>query len=163
MIARLFRENADIEAFRQRVAALNGDFPFDRDDMIALGDVYFERYPDCFSNRNCQDVTLGYRMVRICVIEKLVRRCEPGSRAILRDLFGNAASLQAGIERLMRETGRQRALECHRMMEEELAAVQHVIDSLPVGMTKERFIGGVSYLHNALYLIKSAIDRAPRG
>ena len=163
MIARLFRENTDIEAFRQKVVAFDGDFPFDKEDMIALGDAYFERYPDCFSNRNCQDVTLGYRMVRICVIEKLVRRCEAVPRAILREAFGNASSIQAGIERLMREIGVERALECHRMMEEELAAVQHVIDSLPVGMTKERFIGGISYLHNALYLIRSAIDKAPLG
>ncbi len=161
MIARLFSENTDIEAFRERVAALKGDFPFEKDDMTALGDVYFERFPDCFSNRNCQDVTLGYRMVRICIIEKLVNRCPAGSIAPLRDLFYDVAALQPKVERLVRDIGRERALECHRLMEDELAAIQHVIDSLPVGMIKERFIGGISYIHNAMYLVKGAIDKSP--
>ena len=161
MIARLFSENTDIEAFRERVASLKGDFPFEKDDMTALGDVYFERFPDCFSNRNCQDVTLGYRIVRICIIEKLVNRCPAESIAPLRDIFYDVTALQPKVERLVRETGRERALDCHRAMEDELSAIQHIIDSLPVGMTKERFIGGISYIHNAMYLIKSAIEKFP--
>ncbi len=161
MIARLFSENTDIEAFRERIAALKGDFPFEKDDMTALGDVYFERYPDCFSNRNCQDVTLGYRMVRICIIEKLINRCPAESIAALRDMFYDVSALQPKVERLVRGIGREKALEHHRAMEDELAAIQHVIDSLPVGMTKERFIGGISYIHNAMYLVKSAIDKFP--
>ncbi|HSV95779.1 MAG TPA: hypothetical protein VLM75_02465 [Spirochaetota bacterium] len=163
MIARLFSENTDLEAFRERVAALKGDFPFEKDDMTALGDVYFERFPDSFSNRNCRDVTRGYRMVRICVIEKLVNRCPAESIAPLRDMFYDVATLQPKVELFVRDVGRERALECHRVMEDELAAIRHVIDSLPIGMIKERFISGISYIYNAIYLIKGAIDKFPVG
>lgn len=159
-VAQLFRDNPDIEDFRERVIALRGDFPFDSEEMQALGDAYFERYPDCFSNRSCQDVALGYRMVRICVIEKLLGGLEERTAAGFREMFYNVSVIPQAVARLCASIGAERFTSHHEEFCRRLGEIQLVIDSLPIGMTKERFIGGVSHIHNVLYIIKSAMKGA---
>ncbi len=158
-IAQLFRDNQEIDDFRREVIALKGDFPFGSEEMQALGDVYFERYPDCFSNRSCQDVALGYRMVRICVIEKLVGHLDDQTAGAFREMFYNVSRIPDAVPALRARMGAEsfgaRFRDFHRILGE----VQLAIDSLPVGMTKERFIGGVSHIHNVLYIIKSAMEK----
>ncbi len=39
-----------LEAFRQAMQSLDGDFFFDTPEMRALGEAYFQRYPDSFSH-----------------------------------------------------------------------------------------------------------------
>ncbi|TAL32205.1 MAG: hypothetical protein EPN93_16445 [Spirochaetes bacterium] len=156
-IARLFREHQDFDRFRERVIALGGEFPFSAEDMIGIGEAYFERYPDCFSNRSCTDVTLGYKLVRLCVIEKLAVSAGPRFCCAVRDMIGSISLIRATIETIVREAGMKEAERLVTVMEESLGLMQGDIDALPIGMIKERFIGGVSYIHNALYLVKSAL------
>lgn len=159
-VAQLFRDNPDIEDFRKEVIALRGDFPFDSEEMQALGDAYFERYPDCFSNRSCQDVALGYRMVRICIVEKLVGCLEEQTAAGFREMFYNISGIPQAVAGLYASIGAERFASLYEDIRRRLGEMQLVIDGLPVGMTKERFIGGVSHIHNVLYIIKSAMKGA---
>ncbi len=162
IIAGLFREHADFEEFRTLVAGLRGEFPFGKDDMIMIGDAYFERYPDCFSNRSCTDVALGYRLVRVCVIEKLAAAVDPRFVQDVRAMFNSVAVIGRTVESMVGSAGPQEVRAMIGAMESVLGSIQADIDSLPTGMIKERFIGGVSYIHNALYLVNAALKSAPR-
>jgi hypothetical protein len=157
IIASLFREHTDFDEFRARVTDLRGEFPFGKDDMILIGEAYFERYPDCFSNRSCTDVALGYRMVRVCVIEKLVAAIPPRYAQDVRALFNSVAVIGQSVERMALSAGPQELQAMIGAMEPIMESIQATIDSLPTGMIKERFIGGVSYIHNVLYLINAAL------
>lgn len=158
-IAQLFRENEDIELFRQKTAALNGAFSFEKEDMIELGNVYFERYPDCFSNRNCGEIALGYKMVRICVIEKLVAGMGGEMKDGFREMLFDLSTIERNVKGLSAAFGADAVRSRFREMERTLADIQHVIDTLPIGMIKERFIGGVSYIHNIIYLIAGNLSK----
>ncbi len=159
MIAQLFRENADIEIFRKRVIELKGRFPFERDDMIEIGNAYFERYPDCFSNRNCQEVTLGYKLVRICIIEKLIDHGNGEIAGPCRAMFNDVAKIPEGCGALVEKIGYENAMREHDEIAKKLQAVQFSIDRLPTGMIKERFVGGIANIYNIIYLIKNNLDK----
>lgn len=159
MIAEIFRGSADIEEFKSRVLDLNGEFPLDRDEMVAIGNAYFDRYPDCFSNRDCREVTLGYKLVRICIAEKLLDHTDTGTLSLCRGMLHDISAIDANCRELVKSAGLERAVGIHRDMENRLKEVQAVIDSLPVGMIKERFVGGISNTYNVLYLIESCVRK----
>ena len=159
MIARLFRETADIEKFRESVMELKGSFPFDRDDMIEIGHAYFERYPDCFSNRNCQEVTLGYKLVRICIVEKLIDHGESVLADACRAMFNDISGIQERCAELVAAVGFERVAREHDEIGKKLQDIQNSIDRLPTGMIKERFVGGVANIYNIIYLIKNNLDK----
>jgi len=159
-VARLFREYPDFDEFKRKVRDLRGAFGFGQDDMVEIGEAYFERYPDCFSNRNCSDVTLGYKLVRLCVIEKMVEPLPEGSQETCREMLHDLGRIEAGVARIIQAGGAGNARESLAAMASCLREIQETIDTLPTGMIKERFVGGVSYIHNIMYLLKSAIDKA---
>ena len=157
--AQIFRDNTSIDMFRQRVVQLNGEFRFDRDAMIELGEVYFDRYPDSFSNRDCQSVHAGYQIVRICVAEKMFSPIDPKRRNYYRDVFQNLSSLQRTINELITVYGRAIIMDDCSVMSRILKEKNAEIDTIPRGMIKERFIGGISNLYNILYLLQSAVKK----
>ncbi len=74
-----------------------------------------------------------------------MNRCPAESIASLRDIFYDVTALQPKVERLVRETGRERALDCHRAMED---------DFRPSSISSTRFRGhdqGALYRRHKLH------------
>lgn len=148
----------DIDDFRRRILACEGRFPFGTEEMIELGRVSFLRYPDSSSNRNMENVRSGYRIVRICILEKMMEGIETVHRGLIRNLFEESAMMEthlAALRTAMSEEGLRR---CREKLGRNLEGIRADIDRLPRGMIKERFVGGVSKFYNILYLIDSMIS-----
>ncbi len=160
IIANLFREHRDFNDFRTRVIELGGGFTLGYEDMLDIGEAYFERFPDCFSNRNCSDVTLGYKLVRICIIEKLVEPIPVEIRGVFRGMFQNLSLIGEGIPGSVSSVGAERTGEILDGMSVILKGIQDTIDALPTGMIKERFVGGISYIYNIIYLMKNTLMKS---
>lgn len=157
--AALFTRLEDVNAFRDAVIEMEGEFNFEREDMLELGNVYFDRYPDCFSNRNCEHIQIGYQVTRICMVEKILNAIEGEYRNVYRQMFFNIGSIENAIQHLVDECGPEKTWEQYNRIQEETERVRREVDSLPTGMIKERFVGGITNLFNVLYLIKSYIRK----
>jgi len=158
--AEIFRRETDLESFRAAVTSLGGEFDFAAPDMIALGEAYFERHPERSVGRDTAGVLLGYALVRICVIEKVIRDLPPASRLFYRAVFQDVSRVGPGIE--ARRPGEDTA-GLRREAEAVLAAldaVKRTIEEIPKGMIRERFIGGISNLYNILYVVNLKLGAA---
>lgn len=69
-LAELFRLHSRLDDFFDSVRRLDGQFPLGAEDMMALGQAYFERYPEKFVERDLKEVRLGYQLTRFCLLEK---------------------------------------------------------------------------------------------
>ena len=156
-LADLFRRESDPEAFRRAVIALGGDFPFASGDMVALGAAYFERYPDRARERNTPEVLVGYAVARAALIEKAVLAVPPARRDAYRAMLADVARVGPGLEELERTAGRADLAADHAALGTALARLMAVIDEVPKGPIKERFVGGISNLFNILYVIGSRL------
>jgi len=159
-LAEIFRRGKDLESFRRAVLELEGNFPFTSADMIALGKAYLDRFPDREQDRNAEEVRLGYAVVRTVILEKAVLAVVPSRRPVYRAIFSDpdrviheAAALIAGV-------GRTAVLADHDALAGALAGLKAAIEEIPKGMIRERFIGGISYFFNILYVLKMSL--APR-
>jgi len=157
--AQLFAESGSVDSFRNNMISLEGNFPFEKDDMIALGHEYLKRYPDSFSNRNTEEVQIGYQVVRICIVEIMVRTIDREYRDIFRKLFFNISSINSSVSTLASGHGIESLNNIYSSLSRALNSVQIEIDLLPKGMIKERFIGGITNIYNIMYLLKNAIAR----
>ncbi|MBP7706605.1 MAG: hypothetical protein KA243_05085 [Candidatus Aminicenantes bacterium] len=152
-LADLFRREPDAAAFRGAVRALDGDFPFASDDMIALGEAYFERYPDRVRDRNAAEVLIGYAVARAALIEKAVLAVPSSRRDAYRDMFDDVSRVGPSVEALAASAGREDLRADHEALKAALDGLKAVIDDIPKGLVKERFVGGISNLFNILYVI----------
>jgi hypothetical protein len=152
--AEVFVRNPDLEVFRKTLVSFNGDFPFETEDMIRLGEAYLKRYPERFHNRDMAAVHIGYALVRICVMEKMVRSFPAEKRDLLRAAFQEIARIPAAIAEIAALSGVREA-ECDAAkLASELDTVKASVEEIPKGMIKERFMGGISALYNILYLVR---------
>lgn len=159
-LAAIFRREPDLDAFRRSVLALSGDFPFDSPDMMALGEAYFERFPDRAQDRNAAEVLLGYALARVALIEKAVLAVVPGRREAYRAMLNDVARVGPLLESL-RVSAESPVLRAdHAALQSALAGLKAVIDDLPKGLVKERFVGGISNLFNIMYVIQMRL-RSP--
>jgi hypothetical protein len=169
ILSDLFIRSSDLPAFRDAVRALAGDFLFDAAAMIDLGTAYFLRYPETARNRDMEAVLLGYGLVRVCVVERIVRGLPFEGREYFRSVFQDVSGVvrllesRLGVEPSapatpapgstnpkVRDILRDEFLK----VEAELKAVQTTIDEIPKGPVKERFVGGISHLFNVLYVVR---------
>jgi hypothetical protein len=173
----IFVQSPGLDAFRAAVQALRGDFDFEADALIDLGTAYFDRHPETSHHRDMEAVLLGYALVRVCIIERVVRELSPEGRSFFRAVFQNVAEIGSRMDELLVTTedlksistpprgesqaphsgnseGRKVFLEDFRRVEAELAAVRTTIEEIPKGLIKERFIGGISHLYNVLYVVR---------
>jgi len=155
----LFLESGTVEEFREKLLALNGDFPLEAKDMLDLGNEYFSRYPDSFSDRNMGNVHAGYQVARACISEKLLAGITPTHRFAVRSIFDDIARIDETLDRLGAEIGAGNLARYYDIVAGNLEEVRKRIDELPRGMVKERFIGGITKFYNVLYLFKGGIDR----
>ena len=152
--AEIFRASGELESFRRDLTALDGAFDFASPDMIALGEAYFERHPDRSVGRDAPAVLLGYALVRVCVIETVIRELSPAGRRFYRAALQDVSRVGPLVEE--RRTS-ERPDDLRREAEAvaaALEAVKRTIEEIPKGMIRERFIGGISNLYNIMYLVK---------
>jgi len=160
MLADIFRRAPDLESFRRAVVALNGDFAFDCDSLVRLGQAYLERYPDRLQNRNLDEVRVGYTLARICLVERLLRPVAETRRDLFRRLLIDTGAQQNCLEELLGVTPRENLSREFRLISAELTASRQVLEDMPRGMVKERFMGGLSSLYSILYLLKTHLERS---
>jgi hypothetical protein len=148
--ADIFLGAHDASSFRGSIRALEGRFDFDSGAMIALGTAYFHKFPDRGQNRNMEEVRLGYELVRICAVEKMILVL-PEAR---KELYRSALSNVAAVDELSTSIGVDVLAEDVARLGAALDDIKRTIDEIPKGMIKERFVGGVTALFNILYLFK---------
>ncbi len=153
-LADLFRRAPDPESFRSAVRALEGDFPFASADMIALGEAYFERYPDRSRDRNAAEVLIGYAAARVALVEKAVLAVPASRRGAYRAMLEDVGRVAPALEALAAADGRDALEADHEALKAALEGLKAVIDDIPKGLIKERFVGGISNLFNILYVIR---------
>ena len=158
-VVELYAREHDIEIFRKKVIALEGDFPFDSGTMVEMGRIYFERHPDRFSGRDMDEVHEGYAVVRICAVEKMLACVDRSAKFPFREIFMDVGRAGDILADLVRNFGREKILEYHRRMTASLKEIKAVIDEIPKSMIKERFIGGISSIFNVMYIIKMILDK----
>jgi hypothetical protein len=158
----IFLAAADVESFRRAITALDGDFDFDRAAMIAFGTAYFQKYPDREHDRKMEEVRLGYELVRICAIEKMVRGLPADRKEVYRTALSRPASAGPAAEGLAGSIGPEGLAADIALLGAALEDIKRSIDEIPKGMIRERFAGGVSSLFNLLYVFKmKARPRTP--
>lgn len=137
--------------------ALEGEFPFETEDMIELGKEYFARYPDSFSDRKMEEVHEGYAIARFCILEKMLSGIDPNHKPPIRNMFDDISRIDESLGTLKEKVGSDALAEYCRKMDENLGNVMAEIERIPKGMIKERFIGGITKFFNVMYLIKSKV------
>jgi len=157
-VAELFENSGDIDFFKRSVVELGGAFNFEVKDMIDLGDSYFELYPDDPTNRNLENIRLGYQAVRICIIEKIIQDLDENLKILFRKMLHDVTSVDKITEGLVKSRDRDCLLQSCRDISDKLDAVNRQIDSMTFGMIKERFIGGITNIFNIMYLFRTDIE-----
>ncbi len=152
-LADLFRREPDAGAFRRAVRALDGEFPFESADMISLGEAYFERYPDRVRDRNAGEVLIGYAVARAALVEKAVLAVPRSRREAYRAMLDDVSRVGPSVEALAASDGRAALRADHEALKAAFDGLKAVIDDIPKGLVKERFVGGISNLYNILYVI----------
>lgn len=163
--AELFRLFPDPGDFARAVRERKGDFAFDAAAMIDLGRAYFEFHPDSSADRDLKAVQIGYALVRVCAIERMVAALKPEGREFYRAALEQPARIRELIAARLGgvsegEPGSASLGAELEAVEAALDAVRAEIELIPKGMIKERFVGGISLLTNGLYLVRTWLRRA---
>ncbi|MCP4129577.1 MAG: hypothetical protein GY754_01050 [bacterium] len=158
-IAELFKQNRTFEGYKSALVKLNGDFSFEVDDMIDLGNQYLELYPDTYSNRNRDHVQLGYQVVRISILENMLKDFESSVKTFFREMFFNISRIEPVIGNLVKNKGFDAVLGYYDILAENNRKIKLKIDQIPIGMVKERYVGGITNFYNVIYLLKQAVEK----
>jgi hypothetical protein len=159
LIATLFKENNAIPYFREAMIALDSTFSFEREDMLEIGQVYSERYPESYSKRNTQHVQIGYSMARICIMEKALADIPSKNKNAYRNIFYDLDSIEEKIAHLIQSAGCEQIAYEFVTITGRIKDLEVLIDSLHRGMIKEKFIGGLSVIYNVIYLFHYFIKK----
>ena len=159
----LFNKSESLGSFEELVIELDGDFDFNRDEMLLLGESYFRRFPDREKNRNSDEVRLGYRIARVCINENLIRGLPVNEKASLRKGFKNLACLGDTLNELKRNRNREECLSLLDLLNARIEAIHATVNTLPKGMIRERFTGALSTSSNFLYLIRLLLEKEGAG
>ncbi|HOD16876.1 MAG TPA: hypothetical protein PLA65_01330 [Spirochaetota bacterium] len=144
--------------FQNVIISLDGNFPFGTEEMMGLGRVYFTRYPDSSVDRNMENIRMGYRIVRVCILEKILQGIDNRHRYMVREMLDNMLLMEDILRKLVNEMGMEAFEEYRRTVTRNLDELRSVIEELPRGMIKERFVGGISKFFNEMYLLNNAIE-----
>ncbi|MBC7363686.1 MAG: hypothetical protein H5U07_03970 [Candidatus Aminicenantes bacterium] len=155
----LFRTTLDLEDFFTEVKKLQGNFSLSTADLMALGQAYFERYPEKFVQRNLDEVRLGYQLTRFCLLEKALSSFPEEVKEFFRQAFDKPEAAPVLLEAFRVSAFGDRLQEYFVQLQASLSEIKTTVDELPKGMIKERFLGGLSTLHNVVYLLKILISR----
>ncbi len=162
-LADIFLASDTIDTFKELVMTRDGEYPFGPGDMLALGNAYFTRYPEYQSNRNSDHIRIGYQVVMISMVEKLLRSVDSGCKAAFREMFYNVAGIQVMMRVLVNERGHGPVQSALRIIEEHLEEINEAVIALERGHVKERFVGALSNLFNIIYIMKKSLRDAEHG
>lgn len=162
LIAELFKKSASMDDFRQALLELDGAFPFEKEDMIEIGQTYEEIYPDCRdATHYCQQVVqLGYTLVRVCAVEHLIRDLDGDLKKIFREMFFQVPGIEANVKLLIGMLGRERLTDLSKTINLRIQEIVVMVDQFPQSIVKEKFSGGMASLVNVDYLIRHAIEKS---
>jgi hypothetical protein len=158
-LADLFRQNSDLGAFCQEVRKLGGNFNLTSREMEALGQAYFELYPEKYVQRDLAEVRLGYQLARCCLLEKALAGLPDRIKDFFRQAFDQPESIARLIEDFRRSEEAGLLASSFDRLQTSLDQLKAAIDELPKGMIKERFLGGISTLYNTRYLLNIFISQ----
>ncbi len=156
----IFRSTSDLENFFDSVRELGGDFPLTADELLALGQVYFERYPEKFVQRNLDEVRLGYQITRFCLLEKALQGFPEEVKGFFRQVFEKPEAAYELLKTFHQSVDDETLQRYFIQLQSSLVEIKNTVDELPKGMVKERFLGGLSTLYNVVYLLKILLNRS---
>ncbi len=158
-LAEIFRRTSVLTDFFKIVLQLEGNFPLNPEDMEALGQAYFDRYPEKFVQRNLEEVRLGYELMSFCLLEKALLGLPAGVKEFYRKAFATPEDIPVLIQGFLKSTEPGQLRTSFERLQTALSELKNMVDELPKGMIKERFLGGLSTLFNINYLLKIFIGR----
>ncbi|MGQ9800442.1 MAG: hypothetical protein ACUVRL_02070 [Candidatus Saccharicenans sp.] len=159
-LAELFRLHPRLDSFFEAVRQLGGQFSLGVEEMLALGQAYFERYPEKFVKRDLEEVRLGYQLTRFCLLEKVMDNFPDEVKDFFRQAFEQPETISGSLEDFRKSDYGEELADYFNQLQASLLAIKNKVDELPKGMIKERFLGGLSTLFNVVYLLKILIPRA---
>jgi len=159
IIADIFKNRGSLDEFREAVIALDSSFPLEKEDLLEIGQAYSERYPETYSKRNPQHVQIGYTIARICVIEKALEGTDQKIKNSYRSMFYSLNAIEQKIIGLIEADGCEQVNGDYQRIFGRIKHIEAIIDELPRGMIKEKFIGGLSVIYNVVYLINHFVEK----
>ncbi len=157
-IAEILTESVTPEKFSETLAKTDGSFKFDLEAMLDFGKVYCSLYPESVDHSDSQQVVTGYKLVRILIIENLLKGMKPDLKSMYREILASASGVNRYLPEVITIEGRDTAVDLYRELDIRVKDIKEIIDSLPNGVVKERFTGGISVFYNTLYLMKKSLN-----
>jgi len=157
-VSEILKDTKDPDLFRECLVKLNGEFDFSRDSMIRLGEVYCDLYPDSVSHTDSAQVQIGYRIVRISIVEVLVRNMDSELKRRYREMFTKITSINDHLAEIVSMLGFDEAVRIHKGIDQGIKELKIEIDRMENSIIKERFTGGITVFYNILYLMKKTLN-----
>jgi hypothetical protein len=158
VISEILKDTKDPELFRESLLQIDGRFDFGMDSMVSLGEVYCELYPDSVSHGDSAQVQIGYRIVRISIVEVLVRNMDNELKRRYREMFTNISSIKDQMAEIVSALGMDEAVRIHKEIDSRIKGLKVEIDHMESSIIKERFTGGITVFYNILYLMKKTLN-----
>jgi hypothetical protein len=158
VIAEILKETKDPDLFRESLLKIDGEFDFGIDSMVNLGEVYCALYPDSVSHADSAQVQIGYRIVRISIIEVLVRDMDNELKRRYREMFSNISCIKDQLAEIVSMLGVDEAVKIHKGLDCGIKGLKTEIDLMESSIIKERFTGGITVFYNILYLMKKFLN-----
>ncbi|HPJ33525.1 MAG TPA: hypothetical protein PK358_01740 [Spirochaetota bacterium] len=156
---RLLTISPDYESFKDTLINLNGEFTFDAEDMIEIGESYFERYPDNFNSSTDEEIHIGYRIARTCLTEQIIKDIPEERKFCYRKMYYKTDEINAIVGYIIKNFGLETIYDDFLLITTGLDVLYFKILSMHAGMVKERYTGGISIFFNITDLLRSAIKK----
>jgi len=158
VISEILKETRDPESFRESLLKTDGDFDFGIDSMVRLGEVYCELYPDSVSHTDSAQVQIGYKIVRISIVEVILKNLDNELKRRYREMFTNISTIKYQMAEIVAMLGIEEAVRIHKGLDFRIKELKSEIDLMESSIIKERFTGGITVFYNILYLMKKALN-----
>ncbi len=158
VIYEILENTVEPELFRESLLKLNGDFDFSLDSMIKLGEIYCLLYPASVSHGDSAQVQKGYRIVRIAIVEVLLRNMDNDLKRSYREMFADITTINNNLGMVVSKLGREETLRIHNELDSKVKDIKSDIDRMGNSVIKERFTGGITVFYNILYLMKKSLN-----
>jgi hypothetical protein len=158
VISEILKDTKDPELFRESLLQIDGRFDFGLESMVSLGEVYCVLYPDSVSHADSAQVQIGYRIVRISIVEVLVRDMDNELKRRYREMFNNISCIKDQLAEIVSMLGIDEAVRIHKGLDSRIKGLKAEIDLMESSIIKERFTGGITVFYNILYLMKKSLN-----
>ena len=157
-ISSILKQHSDVESFKTALYGKGSEFEFDTDSMVEFGETYCSLYPESLTHSDSAGVVTGYRLVRVCIIERMLSIIPEDLREIYREMFSDVTIINSSIDEVKALIGADEALKIHDSLDSLVKKIKTHIDCMPHGVPKERFVGGISVFFNIFYLMKKRLE-----